>query len=300
MSAGPALVATVLVPTTGNRGPLLPYSVGSILAQSIRDIEVFIMGDGVTDATRAVVAGLMHSDPRIRFFDHPKHPRRGEPYRHAALAEARGRIVCYLCDRDLMLPNHVEAMSRLLADADFGHTLRFGIAPEGGFSFSATLDIDDPRDRNEAVLASPQIPLSCGGHTLAMYRRLPHGWRTTPPGRFTDHYMWQQFLAEPDCRTATSTSPTILYFKRGDHPGLSVEQRLPELALWHAKLDQPGWLEAFSEQVKDAAIRDRARVARRAEAAGSLHAALARRFPGLSSAVRRFPGLMATLKSRLR
>ena len=273
---------------------------GSILAQSVRDIEVFVMGDGVSDETRAVIADLIRKDGRIRFFDHPKHPRRGEPYRHAALAEARGEIVCYLCDRDIMLPNHVEAMSRLLADADFGHTLRFKIAPKGGLAFQAMLDINDPRDRTKAVLVAPQIPLSFAGHTLAMYRRLPHGWRTTPPDRYTDNYMWQKFLAQPGCRTATSTHPTILYFKRGAHPGLSVERRLPELALWHAKIYEPGWLEAFSEQVRDAAIRDRAQVARRVDSAASLHAALARRFPGLSSAVRRFPGLLGALKNLLR
>ena len=31
------------------RAPLLPYSVGSVLAQTVRDLEVFIMGDGVDD-----------------------------------------------------------------------------------------------------------------------------------------------------------------------------------------------------------------------------------------------------------
>ncbi len=44
------------------------------------------------------------------------------------------------------------------------------------------------------------IPLSCGAHTLAAYRRLPHGWRTTPPELATDLYMWQQFLEQPWCR----------------------------------------------------------------------------------------------------
>ncbi len=296
----PALSATILIPTTGDRGALLPYSVGSVLAQSVQDIEVFIMGDGVTDATRAMIAELMRRDARIRFFDNPKHTRRGEPYRHAALAEARGEIVCYLCDRDLMLPNHVEAMVRLLAEADFGHTLRFGIAQEGGFSFNQNLDINDPQDRRAAVLTSaPLIPLSFAGHTLAMYRRLPHGWRTTPPGEATDRFMWQQFLAQPDCRTATSTYPTILYFKRGDHPGLSVKERESELASWYKKLDQAGWLEEFTDIVRESAIRDRAGLARRLQASGSLQMALARRFPGLSSLVRRFPGLTEALKRRL-
>jgi Glycosyl transferase family 2 len=258
-----SLAATVLVPTTSDRGPLLAFSVGSVLAQSVRDIEVFIMGDGVSEATGAAIADLMRQDSRVRFFDHPKHERRGEPHRHAALAEAQGEIVCYLTDRDLMLPNHVEVMSRTLTNADFGHTLRFGIEADGSLSFNDILDINDPDDRNTALIRSPQIPLSCAGHTLDMYRRLPHGWRTTPPGNYTDVYMWQQFLSQPACRTATSTQPTILYFKRGDHPGLSTEERLAELRAWHANMEKPGWLAAFTESVRDAAIRDRGRIARR-------------------------------------
>lgn len=292
-----ARLATVLVPTTGERGPLLLLSVGSILAQSVRDIEVFILGDGVGDAARATIANLARRDPRIRFFDHPKHARRGEPHRHAALAEATGEIVCYLTDRDLMLPNHVEAMAGLLADADFGHTLRFNIDQGGGFSFAHTLDIDDPGDRKTAVrTAASLIPLSFAGHTLGMYRRLPFGWRTTPEGEFTDRYMWKQFLAEPGCRTATGTHPTILYFNRGSHPGWSVAQRLPELECWAARLDQPGWLSGFAEEVRDGAIRDRARIARDLASGRGFRTTLARAFPRATSALKRLPGANGLLK----
>lgn len=289
-----ALAATVMVPTTGDRAPLLRHSIGSILAQSVRDLEVFIMGDGVGAATRAAVAEMMRHDPRIRFFDHPKDSRRGELRRHAALAEAKGEIVCYLTDRDLMLPGHVEVMSRLLADADFGHTLRFGITPEGGFSFLHTLDIDDPGDRAVAVRTSSMlIPLSFAGHTLSMYRRLPFGWRTTPEDEPTDRYMWRQFLAERDCRTATSTEPTILYFKRGDHPGWPVEQRLRELEIWSPRLDQATWLAGFAERVRDAAIRDRARIAREVSAALAPPrplTRLARMFPSAAERLKRLSG----------
>ena len=82
-----SLYATVMVPTTAGRGPLLPFSIGSILSQTVRDFELFIMGDGVDEATRRQIHDLMRRDARIRFFDYPKHERRGEPHRHAALAE---------------------------------------------------------------------------------------------------------------------------------------------------------------------------------------------------------------------
>src|SRR5436309_1083330 len=99
--------ATVLIPTH-DHAPLLRHSLASVQEQSVEDIEIFVIGDGVTDETRALVAGLATDDPRIRFFDHPKAPRHGEILRHAALAEARGEIVCYQADDDLWLPGHLE------------------------------------------------------------------------------------------------------------------------------------------------------------------------------------------------
>ena len=56
------------------------------------------------------------------------------------------------------------------------------------------------------------VSLTGTAHTVAAYRRLPHGWRTTPPGRWPDHYMWQQFLAEPWVRAVTATRVTAVQF----------------------------------------------------------------------------------------
>ena len=65
------------------------------------------------------------ADPRVRFFDLPKGERHGERNRHLALAEAAGRIVCYLSDDDLLLPRHVATMLELLEGADFAHGAPF-------------------------------------------------------------------------------------------------------------------------------------------------------------------------------
>lgn len=208
------IAATVVVPTTGDRGPLLRYSIGSILQQPVRDIEVFVIGDGVTDDARRAVEALASADSRVRFFDHPKHERRGEPNRHAALKSARGRIVCYLCDRDLMLPNHISRMLDALTRADFAFSLHADLGPDGAFSVRELHDFTGPGDRGGRRLA---IPLSMVAHTMAFYRRLPFGWRTTPADIATDEYMWMQFFDEPDCRAALVPVPTIAYLKWGDY-----------------------------------------------------------------------------------
>ncbi len=244
--------ATVIVPTTGDRGPLLSYSVGSILAQTVRELEVFIIGDGVEEVTRGAAKALERQDPRVRFMDFSKGARRGEIHRHEVLQkEAGGEIVCYLCDRDLMLPDHVEVMLGLLTEADFAHTLCVGIRPDGSAKlWEPVLDLTNDAHRADVLRGGVGIPLSFGGHTLAAYRRLPLGWRTTPTGQYTDQYMWHQMLVQPGWRFASGRRPTVLYFRRGEHPGMSSAERLEELQRHHGKVTDPAEREAFRREVE--------------------------------------------------
>lgn len=230
---------TVLLPTTGDRGPLLRHSVASVLAQTVADLELFVMGDGVDASTRAVIEDLAAADPRVRFVDDPKHQRRGEPRRHELLAErAAGEMVAYLCDRDLWLPTHLAELGRALAGADFAHTLRFHVTDDDRYRFSHAADLAGS-DRTTSARWPTLVPLSFAGHTREAYRRLPHGWRTTPSGRATDRFMWEQFLDQPWVRVAQTPMPTVLYFRRGDHPGLSTEDRRLLLERWSSRIATP-------------------------------------------------------------
>lgn len=245
------LEATVLIPTH-DHGPLLLHAARSALAQTVEEIELFIIGDGVPDVTREIVAELKQ-DERVRFFDNPKGPRHGETYRHAALREARGKIVCYLSDDDLWLPEHVAYMRHLLGGADFAHALPSYIDERGEISFYVgNLTVTGYR---ELLLSGVNfIALSCGAHTIEMYRRLPHGWRTTPAGTPTDLYMWQQFLSDPGCRAAGGTRPTVLHFPSPLRRNQLPADRLTELAKWSRNLQDPGWRDAFTLEVLDEAV----------------------------------------------
>jgi glycosyltransferase involved in cell wall biosynthesis len=59
--------ATVVIPTF-DHGRLLWYFVRSALAQTVGDIEVFVIGDGVPDATREIVAVHL-ADPAALVLD---------------------------------------------------------------------------------------------------------------------------------------------------------------------------------------------------------------------------------------
>lgn len=239
-------VATILVPTH-DHGPTLRFAVASALAQTERAIEVFVVGDGAPPLAREICASFR--DARVRFFDNPKGPRHGEVHRHAALREARGRIVCYLSDDDLLLPRHVETLAGALARADFAHSLPAAVDPDGrvrawAADFGRFECVHYLRHRDTLV------PLSCGAHTMELYRRLPYGWRTTPRGFPTDRYMWLQCLAPAGVRAACTGSPTSLHFPSPARAGWSAERRVAELRAWAARVADPRWREDFERRVR--------------------------------------------------
>jgi hypothetical protein len=227
--------ATVLVPTH-EHVESLRHAVASVQQQSLQDYELFIVGDGVADATRIIVAELSAVDSRIRFFDFPKGPRKGEIHRHQALQHAQGRFVAYLGDDDCWMPHHLKTLDALLTDADFGHTLQVGIDSNRQIVVMPA-DLQNPAFRSRMLTELfNRFDLTFAGHTMAAYRRLPYGWRTTPPEfPWTDLYMWRQFLAEPWCRARSAMVPTGINTWTHQRPHLSDQERADDLTYWRAQ-----------------------------------------------------------------
>ncbi len=224
---------TIVLPTTKDRAPVLDPVLRHVQLQTVTDWELFIIGDGVTAETRDTIERWCRDDTRMRFFDHPKHTRRGETYRHAALAQARGRNVAYLCDRDLWLFDHLETLSAALEHVDFAHSQAIAIDPRGIVSYKIEVSLQDPTQRAIFQRRKLAVAMSTVGHSMASYRELPFGWRTTPAQSKTDQYMWAQFLADGRLRATSVADPTVLYFNRGDHPGWPSAARAEELRRWH-------------------------------------------------------------------
>lgn len=229
--------AAIIVPTH-DHPHTLDLAVRSALAQTVREIEVIVVGDGVGDDTREVVGRLAEADPRVRFLDLPKGPNHGETHRGTAIESTQAEIICYLCDDDLLLPGHVESMAGLLADADLAHSQNGYLEPDGTWH-PYFADLESPRCREWLMRPEKNaVSLTGTAHTVDSYRRLPHGWRTTPPGRWPDHYMWQQFLAEPWVRAVTATRVKALQFPShmGGRESWPAERRRAELEEWAARL----------------------------------------------------------------
>ncbi|MEA2240211.1 MAG: hypothetical protein QOC81_4935 [Thermoanaerobaculia bacterium] len=255
--AAPA--ATVLIPTH-NHGETLRYSVPTALRQSVGNIEVFIVGDGVPDVTREIASELAAVDSRIRFFDFPKGPGRGELHRHRVLQEARGEIVCYLFDDDLWLPDHIAVMQELLRAADFAFTMPVVVKPDGELS-AWFVDLSRPTQRRlftDTRSDTPSVQTSAA-HTIALYKRLPFGWRPAPRGHAPDKSMWAQMLSTPGCVAVSTPRPTSIIFPDPPRKNWPLERRLAELSDWSASLQDVEWQRRFSTEVIAALARDSAR-----------------------------------------
>lgn len=101
---GTAPLVSVVV-LTWNRRALLAETVESILAQTMRDLELLIVDNESTDDTQQWASA--HPDARVRYLRHANH---GiiSANRNYGIEQARGRWVAFCDDDDLWLPDKLE------------------------------------------------------------------------------------------------------------------------------------------------------------------------------------------------
>ncbi len=220
-----------------------------MLKQTIRHLEVLVIGDGAGESTRNTLKPLCRKNKRIKFFDFPKHERRGEPNRHKVLMEhARGEIVCYLTDHDLYLPDHVARFHKALTSADFAHSLMGAVQSEGAMIFPSMADLENRAEDRAAMLSERNLlPLDFGGHTLDFYKRRKEVyWQTTPPAYPTDGFFFSQMLKHG--RVKTIYDFTVIYLPRPIQPKRNdPEAYLIEIRGWHKKLQQKNFAQLFRQ-----------------------------------------------------
>jgi glycosyltransferase involved in cell wall biosynthesis len=100
-----APLVSVVLPTRDRAG-LLSRAIASVAAQTYANWELLVVDDASMDGTEAVLAGI--SDPRVRVF----HGAGSGPCaaRNLALAGARGALVVYLDDDNIMHPAWLKAV----------------------------------------------------------------------------------------------------------------------------------------------------------------------------------------------
>ena len=119
---------------TYNWSSVLPYSIGSALRQTFADFELLVVGDGCTDDSESVVAGI--GDPRVRWINLPVNTRHQSGPNNEGLRQARGEIIAYLGHDDLWLPHHLASLVAALDGADgnggdVAHGIIAFVGPDG-------------------------------------------------------------------------------------------------------------------------------------------------------------------------
>jgi glycosyltransferase involved in cell wall biosynthesis len=260
--------ASVIVPIH-NKPTTLPLTIDTVLRQSEPRLEVLLVGDGVTDEVRDVVAKLVAEDERVRFLDFPKGPHHGERYRHDAIEAAESDAIFYLCDDDLLLPDHVADLLALLADHNVVQSRNGWMTAAGEVRFYAAelADPDSVALHLRDDLRFNSISITGTAHSRALYRAVDDPWDTTPAGQWPDHHQFRKLLRHPDFRGATSRRMTALQFPTtvDGRDTWTDEQRLAELRPWHRLVTEPGGQDAVDRLARQGElaqlVEDRATIA---------------------------------------
>ena len=125
-----APAVTVIIPTYNSSGTL-KLSLETVLRQDYADFEVWVIGDGCTDDSDAVVRSCR--DERVHWVNLPHNSGTPAAPRNEGLRRARGEFVAYLGHDDLWFPWHlsnlVDAIQK--GNGDLACSLGARIGPEG-------------------------------------------------------------------------------------------------------------------------------------------------------------------------
>ena len=130
--------AVSVVLSTFNRSNILPFAIGSVLAQTRGDWELIVVGDGCTDDSEDVVARF--NDPRIRFINLRQRVGDQSGPNNEGVRQARGRFVAFLNHDDLWFPDHLERALETLdkTGADLTFTLQLEADPDARWRVNAS------------------------------------------------------------------------------------------------------------------------------------------------------------------
>jgi len=164
MNSAPAVSVII---ATYNWSSVLPYSIGSVLHQTFDDFELLIVGDGCTDDSEQVVAGI--ADRRLRWINLAANSGHQSAPNNEGLRQAKGDVVAYLGHDDLWLPHHLAAlMDAIRQGADVAYGISALVGPG-----DVLIDVDPQR-----AGYFPGMPIAPSGmlHRRAVTEQVG-GWR---------------------------------------------------------------------------------------------------------------------------
>jgi hypothetical protein len=226
--------ASIIIPTH-DRASTLPASIRSALAQTVDDIEILLVGDGVTPEVRRIAQVFARQDARLRFLDLPKAPLRGVANRDLAVREAAAERIFYNDDDDLLLPSHVAVLGAALDDADIADTPPVSVQPDG----SVCLGVHDsahPAIRRLLIEERFKSVFDTHlAHRKAAYTENAGAWMAATDRRVVLH-MLKFFAGNAALRWTSVHRITALSFHGACRTGMSGEAREQEIADWETRI----------------------------------------------------------------
>ena len=109
MSSNTEKPLVTVVIATYNRADTLKYAIESVLWQTFKNFEVWIVGDACTDHTEKVVHSFM-DDKRINWYNLPKNSGYQSKPNNEGIRRAQGQYIAYLNHDDIWMPNHLQVL----------------------------------------------------------------------------------------------------------------------------------------------------------------------------------------------
>lgn len=228
----PKPAVTVIIPTY-NWASVLRYSVASVLAQTVTNLELLVIGDGCTDESEDVVRSV--KDERVSWFNLRRNFGSQVGPNNVGLAIGRSELVAYCGHDDLWLPDHLERL--LETGSGFVHATQMRVDP----GLTPYLFPTEPWTYSPGAWLPPTSML----HPREVAIRVG-GWRRPRRGQWEDPEanLWKRLAGElgPPAYVRRVTSVKLPAALRR---GVYRERPCDEQAAWLARIQAAPDTETF-------------------------------------------------------
>jgi glycosyltransferase involved in cell wall biosynthesis len=242
---------TIAIPTHDRRETVV-LSVLSALRQTRPPIEIIVLCDGCSDGTADAVREL---GPDVVALELPKGDGYAYDHRNRALERARGSVILWLGDDDLLLPHHLESMGEYwdAGVAEIVTTPAAIVHPDdsmewGGQDWSIAWHRETMRRHNTNVMSSVGVQVELA--------RAVGGWDGEQP-RLGDWDLWKRVL-DAGARAAMTCEPSVLHF-RATGREQAWPLRVRQNDAWLSRISDPNQLPEIRRRLRRLAAENDAR-----------------------------------------
>ena len=190
MDAPSAAVTVSVIMPAYNAAVYIEAAIRSVMAQTFTDWELLVIDDGSTDATCAVVEGLMAEDARIRLLRN-EHNCGVAVTRNRGLDICRGAYVALLDCDDLWYPEKLAQQLAVAADGADIVYCSYAMVDEQGAKLCDDFIVPSATDYRASMIRSV---ISCS--TALLSRRVVDNYRFNPAYYHEDCVLWLELLRD--------------------------------------------------------------------------------------------------------